>query len=101
MDVKNLTVDNFEEEALKASETVLVDFWAPWCGPCKMMAPVLEQVAQEHPEIKVCKVNVDDEQALALRYKVMNIPTFMVIKNGEITNKAVGVQSQKDIENML
>lgn len=101
MAVINITQSNFEEEILKAEQTVLVDFWAAWCGPCKMLTPIIDQIADEHPEIKVCKVNIDDEAALAIDYKVMSIPTLMVFKNGKNVNQSIGVQSKADIEGML
>lgn len=101
MAVVNITQNNFKEEVLNAEKTVLVDFWAEWCGPCKMLSPIVDQIAQEHPEIKVCKVNIDDEAALAMEYKVMSIPTLVVFKNGEKVNQSVGVQSKADIEGML
>jgi len=101
MAVVSITQNNFEDEVLKAEQTVLVDFWAGWCGPCKMLAPIVDQIAEEHPEIKVCKVNIDEEAALAIDYKVMSIPTLVVFKNGQIANQAVGVQSKTDIEGML
>lgn len=101
MDSINLTMDNFDQEVINASEAVLVDFWAPWCGPCKMMAPILEEFAKAHEKIKVCKLNVDDNMELAGKYGITNIPTLVVFKNGKITNKAVGVQSMDALERML
>lgn len=101
MAVINVTAENFEKEVLQAEQTVLVDFWAAWCGPCKMVAPVIDQIAEEHEEIKVCKVNVDEEASLAIDYKVMSIPTLIVFKNGQPVNQSVGIQSQSDIEAML
>lgn len=97
----SITADNFEQEVLQAGQTVLVDFWAGWCGPCKMLSPIVEQIAEEHPEVKVCKVNIDEEASLAMDYKVMSIPTLLVFKNGSIANQSVGVQSKTDIEAML
>lgn len=101
MEVKNLTGDNFDQEVLKASGTVLVDFWAPWCAPCRMMGPIVDEIAQTHEDVKVCKLNVDEEMALAQTYGVMNIPTLIVFKNGEIANKTVGAQSRSAIEELL
>lgn len=101
MAVMNITADTFEQEVLKETKTVLVDFWADWCGPCKMLGPIIDQVAEEHPEIKVCKVNVDKEPSLAIDYKVMNIPNLIVFKNGEKVNQAIGVHSKSDIGAMV
>ncbi len=101
MAVLNVTAANFEKEVLQAKQTVLVDFWASWCGPCKMIAPVIDQIAAEHEDIKVCKVNVDEEASLAIDYKVMSIPTLIVFKDGQAANQSVGVQSKSDIEGML
>ncbi len=101
MEVEHITKDTFEKEVLQAEQTVLVDFWASWCGPCKMLAPIVNQIAEEHPEIKVCKVDVDTESSLAIDYNVMSIPTLLVFKNGEVVNQSVGVQSKTDIEGML
>lgn len=101
MAVLNITAENFEKEVLQANQTVLVDFWAGWCGPCKMVAPVIDQIAEEHKDIKVCKVNVDEEASLAMDYKVMSIPTLLVFKNGQVANQSVGAQSKSDIEGML
>ena len=101
MAVVNVTKDNFEEEILKAEQTVLVDFWAGWCGPCKMLGPIVDQVAQEHPEIKVCKIDIDEQTELAVQYKVMNIPTLLVFKNGEVSNQSVGVISKSEILELL
>lgn len=101
MAVVNVTVESFEKEVLQAEQTVLVDFWAAWCGPCKMVAPIIDQIAEEHGEVKVCKVNVDEEASLAIDYKVMSIPTLLVFKKGQVTNQSIGLQSKSDIEAML
>ena len=78
-----------------------MDFWAAWCGPCRMIAPAVEKIAEEHPEVKVCKINIDDEQELAIRHGVMSIPTLMVVKNGEIVNTAIGLRPKEEIEALL
>lgn len=97
MAVINVNQDNFNEEVLNSDKTVLVDFWAGWCGPCKMLGPVVDMVAEEHAEIKVCKVDIDENPDLALNYNVMSIPTLVVFKNGEVVNKSVGVIPKSEI----
>lgn len=99
--ITTITNDNFEKEILKAEGTVLVDFWAAWCGPCKMLSPIVDKVAEERSDIKVCKINIDDENALAIKYGVMSIPTLMVFKDGEIVQKSVGLVSKDDVLAML
>ena len=102
MKIQNFTKENFEEEVLHAKKTVLVDFWAPWCGPCRALAPIIDQVAEETAErVKVGKVNVDDEPELAARYGVMSIPTLLVVKDGQIVKNAVGTKSKQEILDML
>lgn len=97
----HVTIDNFEQEVLKSDKPVLIDFWASWCGPCKMLMPVIEQLADELTDVKVCKVNVDEEPDLAAKYGVMSIPTLVVVKDGQTANKSVGVQSKEAILKML
>ena len=101
MAVVTVTAGNFDQEVLQSTETVLVDFCASWCGPCKMLSPMVDQVAEERPDIKVCKINVDDEQELAVRYGIMSIPALLVFRNGELANQSVGVQPKANILAML
>lgn len=99
--VINVTKENFEQEIMQENGTVLVDFWASWCGPCKMLSPVIDEIADSHPDIKVCKINIDDETELAIRHGVMSVPTLMVVKNGEIVTTAIGARPKREIEAML
>lgn len=101
MSVITITAENFEEEVIRSDKPVLVDFWASWCGPCKMLSPVVDQVAEEHPEIKVGKVNVDEQGTLAEQFRVMSIPTLIVFKDGKAVNTAVGVRPKQAIVEML
>ena len=97
MAVVTLTLENFEAEVIKSDIPVLVDFWASWCGPCRMLSPVVDQIAEEKTDIKVGKVNVDEQEELAMRYGIMSIPTLIVFKNGEVTKKTMGVQPKAAI----
>ena len=96
-----LTNDNFQTEVLDFSGTVLIDFWAEWCGPCRMLSPVIDEVAAENPQIKVGKVNVDEQQELAAKFGIMSIPTLLVFKNGTKTNESIGLIPKEQVENLI
>ena len=97
----NITKDNYVEEVVNSDKPVLLDFWASWCGPCRMIAPIVEEIANERSDIKVGKINVDEEVALATQFGVMSIPTLVVMKNGELVNQAVGVRPKDQIMKLL
>ncbi len=101
MAVIEITTENFEKEVMQSEKAVLLDFWAQWCGPCRMMSPIVDEIADEHPEIKVGKVNVDNEQELAIKFKVMTIPALFVIKNGEIVNQSSGAIPKNQVLSLL
>lgn len=96
MEIK-LTKDNFNDVVINSEKPVLIDFWATWCGPCKMIAPVIEQVAKEREDIKVCKVNVDEEEELAVKFGIQSIPTLVLVKNGSVAGKAVGYRDYNGV----
>ncbi len=101
MSVLHITKDTFEREVLGADKPVLVDFWAPWCGPCRMVSPIIDEIAEEREDIKVCKINVDEEPDLANRYQVMSIPTLMVFKDGELVKQSQGARPKPQILDMI
>ena len=101
MEVIKVTSVNFEEEVLNSDKTVLIDFYADWCGPCKMIGPVVEELANENADIKVVKVNVDDNSQIAAKYQVMSIPTLIVIENGQVVNQSVGLISKSEILDLI
>lgn len=101
MAVLELTNENFEQEVLKSEQPVLVDFWASWCGPCKMLSPIVDEIAEECSDVKVGKVNVDEQQDLARRYGVMSIPTILIFKDGEEYRKSVGAVPKKQLLSLL
>ena len=101
MSALNINKNNFEHEVIRSDKPVLLDFWAPWCGPCRMVVPIVEEIAKERVDIKVGKVNVDEEPELAAQFGVMTIPTLVVMKNGQIVNQSIGAKSKRAILAML
>ena len=101
MDVQHITAQDFQREVIESEKPVLLDFWATWCGPCRMMAPILDQIAAEREDVKVCKIDVDQEPELAARFGIASIPTLIVMKNGEISGKTVGVTPKSSLLAML
>lgn len=97
MEILEVTSKNFEQEVLKSEKPVLIDFYATWCGPCKMLSPIVEEVAAENEDIKVVKIDIDKEQNIAVQYEIMSIPTLVVIKDGKEVNRSVGVIGKSDI----
>ena len=101
MSVITITKDNFQQEVLSSEKPVLLDFWASWCGPCRMVSPIVDEIAEERSDIKVGKINVDEQSELAARFRVMSIPTLVVMKNGEIVTQSVGARPKAQILAML
>lgn len=96
MDIVTVTNESFKKDVLDFKGTVLVDFWAAWCGPCRMLAPILEQLAQEHPEIRIAKINVDEQPELGNTFNIMSIPTVVVYKDGQLVTTSVGLRPKED-----
>ena len=96
-----ITKDNFQSEVLDQQGTVLIDFWAEWCGPCRMLSPVIDEVAAENPAVKVGKVNVDEQQELAAQFGIMSIPTLLVFKNGQKSGESVGLIPKEQVEKLI
>ncbi len=101
MSVLNINNVNFNEEVMNSDKPVLLDFWAPWCGPCRMVGPIVEEIAEERVDVKVGKVNVDEQPELARQFGVMSIPTLVVIKDGKVVNQSVGMRPKNQILEML
>ncbi len=101
MSVIHINKSNYEAEVLQSDKTVLIDFYADWCGPCRMVGPIVEEIAAEHLEYKICKVNVDEEQELAAQFGVMSIPSLFVLKNGKVVNQTLGAQPKARILDLL
>ncbi len=101
MSVTTVTKENFRKEVLESEKPVLIDFWASWCGPCRMLSPAVDAIGQERPDVKVCKINVDEEYELASQFQVSSIPTLVVMKDGKRVNQSVGVRPKDAILAML
>lgn len=101
MSTLNITKNNFEQEVIKSDKTVLIDFWASWCAPCRMISPIIDEIAKESTNVKVCKINIDEQPELAQAFGVMSIPTLAVMKDGKVVNSMVGVRPKESIKKML
>lgn len=101
MSVVTITKENFQKEVVESEKRVLLDFWASWCGPCRMVSPLVDEIAEERPDIKVGKINVDEERELAERYGVMSIPTLMVVQNGQVIRQTAGARPKADLLALL
>ena len=102
MAITNLSKDNYKKEVLDTDKTILIDFWASWCGPCKMLSPIIDEVANEVADnIKICKVNIDEQQDLATQFGIMSIPTLMVFKNGELVKRETGLRNKSAIFELM
>ena len=101
MSIIHINKDNFHQEVMASDKPVLLDFWAPWCGPCRMVVPMVEQIAEERPDIKVGKINIDEQYELANRFGIMSIPTLMVVKDGKVVRKAMGARPKQAILELL
>ena len=101
MSALHINNSNFEHEVMNSDKKVLIDFWAPWCGPCQMVLPLIDEIASERSDIKVCKINVDENPELAKRFRVMSIPTLIVMEKGEVLNRATGARSKDGILELL
>lgn len=101
MGVLKITSENFKSEVIESSQKVLIDFYADWCGPCKMMGPVVEEIAEEHSDVKVVKIDVDNAEDIAIKYQIMSIPTLVVVKDGQEVNRSIGLISKEKIEELI
>lgn len=101
MSAIHITKQNFQEEVVQSSKPVLLDFWASWCGPCRMVSPIVEEIAQERPDVKVGKINIDEQRELAEQFQIMSIPTLMVVRDGQVVRQAVGARLKNQILSML
>lgn len=101
MSVLHITKENYEQEVVKSEKPVLIDFWASWCMPCRMVSPIIDEIAGEREDVKVCKINVDEQPELAAKFGIMSIPTLVVMENGEIKNKALGARPKQQILDLL
>lgn len=101
MNVQEITKVNFEEEVINSKQTVLIDFWAPWCAPCRMMSPIIDEVANEAVDIKVVKINIDDEPEIAQNFGIMSIPTLVIVKDGEAVNRSSGVKPKDAVLKLI